>query len=141
MSIKTHHNLTLFFDELLSDIKCQNETRSYIVGVLSKYKTTSVILTDKITLIFLQARNKHDFAAYQNIGDYIFFFHSIVAPNLEYSSKEYHNSIGRASYYSCYNLINRKWQLFDEMAENFTFLQNQIKSKIEIIKNQTYLEM
>jgi hypothetical protein len=121
-------NVSSFFDELLADLKCQNDTKAYIVSIYGKYKTAEFDLSkDSITLLFAQARSKQDFLVYQNLGDWIFFANTIVPQHLKFASKEYYDTIARLSYYSCYKLINRQWKLFEELADDFPALEAQVK--------------
>ncbi len=131
MDIANVSNINLFFDDLLKDIKCQTDTKSYIVGVYSKYKTTQFDLSnDSITMLFAQARYTHSFASYQNLGDYLLFFNTIVSLENEHQQYAYYNTIGKLSYDACYKLINKKWQLFAELSQNLDYLEYQIKRKL-----------
>lgn len=124
----THRNISSFFDELLIDLECHRDTRAYIVSIYGKYKTADFDLSkDSVTLLFAQARNKQDFLAYQNLGDWIFFANTIAPQHLHFSSKEYYDTIARLSYYSCYKLINKQWKLFEELADDFVNLEERAK--------------
>ena len=127
-----HKNITKFFEELLMDIECQYDTKAYIISIYGKYKSAEFDLSkDSITLRFAQARNKHDFLTYQNLGDLIFFANTIAPNHLQFASKEYYDTIARISYYSCYKLINKQWKLFEELSDNFIVLEKQVKNKLE----------
>lgn len=127
-------NITEFFNELLGDLNCQRDTKSYIIGIYGKYKSASCDLSkDSITLLFAQARRKQDFLTYQNLGDWIFFLNTLAPSHLQNASKEYYDTVARLSYYSCYKLINRQWKLFEELSDNFQTLEKQVKDKLSII--------
>jgi len=81
-------------------------------------------------LLFAQARNKQDFLTYQNLGDWIFFANTIAPKHLQFASKDYYDTIARLSYYSCYKIINREWKLFEELADNFIILEEQVKRRL-----------
>ena len=133
-----HKNITDFFNELLSDLECQQDTRAYIVSIYGKYKTSEFDLSkDSITLLFSQARNKQDFLTYQTLGDWLFFTSTIAPQHLQFASKDYYNTIARLSYYSCYNLINRQWKLFEELADNFLLLEEKVKIRLSQLNHQT----
>lgn len=126
-----HRNLSSFFDELLIDLECQHDTRAYIVSIYEKYKTADFDLSkDSVTLQFAQARAKQDFLVYQNLGDWIFFANTIAPQHLQFASKEYYDTIARLSYYSCYKLFNKQWKLFEELADDFTTLEEQVRNRI-----------
>jgi hypothetical protein len=130
-----HLNITSFFEELLQDVKCQQDTKAYIVSIYGKYKSTEFALSqDSITLLFAQGRNKQDFLTYQNLGDWIFFANTMAPNHLRHASKDYYDTVARVSYYSCYKLINRQWKLFEELADNFLNLEHQVKQKLSTLK-------
>lgn len=126
-----YKNINSFFDELLIDLRCQRDTKAYIVSIYGKYKTAEFDLSkDSVTLLFAQARNKQDFLTYQNLGDWIFFANTIAPNHLQNASKDYYDTVARLSYYSCYKLINRQWKLFEELADNFVILEEEVKRRL-----------
>ncbi len=130
-----HQNITDFFEKILSDLQCHRDTKAYIVSIYGKYKSTDFDLSkDSISLLFAQARSKHDFLSYQNLGDWIFFSNTIAPKHLKFASKDYYDTIARLSYYSCYKIINKQWKLFEELADDFYNLEYQVKEKIKLIK-------
>jgi hypothetical protein len=133
-----HKNISSFFEELLSDLNCQNDTKAYIVSIYGKYKTAEFDLSkDSVTLRFAQARNNQDFLIYQNLGDWIFFANTLAPQHLHAASKDYYDTVARLSYYSCYKLINRQWKLFEELADDFTRLEAQVRKRLPQLKTQT----
>lgn len=133
----THKNITNFFDELLSDLECQRDTKAYIISIYGKYKTADFDLSkDSVTLLFSQARSKHDFLTYQNLGDWIFFANTLAPNHLKFASKDYYDTVARLSYYSCYKIINNQWKLFEELADNFLVLEKQVIKKLSGISLQ-----
>lgn len=133
-----HRNISSFFNELLIDLDCQYDTRSYIVGIFGRYQTTASDLSqDSITLTFAQARYNQDFSIYQNLGDWLFFVNTMAPEHLQFASKDYYDTIAKLSYYSCYRLINRQWKLFEELADNFQSLEKQVKQRLPRLNTQT----
>jgi hypothetical protein len=130
--IHIQNNIGSFFEELLVDIKCQPTTRIYITSIYGKYKSVEFDFSqDSLTLLFSQARNKQDFLTYQNIGDWVFFSNTWAPTHLRFASKDYYDTLAQMSYYSCYRMTNRQWKLFEELADNFNFLEDQVREKIE----------
>lgn len=126
-----YKNISSFFDELLIDLRCQRDTKAYIVSIYGKYKTASFDLSkDSVTLLFAQGRDKQDFLTYQNLGDWIFFANTMAPGHLRNASKDYYDTVARLSYYSCYRLINREWKLFEELADNFLILEDQVRKRL-----------
>ena len=132
-----YNNITKFFEEIFKDLECQPDTKAYIVSIYSKYKCSDFDFSkDSITLLFAQARSKHDFLMYQNIGDWIFFINTVNPSHLNKASKDYYDTIARLSYYSCYKLINRQWKLFEELSDNYNKLESDVKNKLVINLNR-----
>ena len=132
-----HKNINGFFDELLTDLECQRDTKAYIISIYGKYKTTEFDLSkDSVTGLFAQARSKQDFLTYQNLGDWIFFANTIAPEHLKFASKDYYDTVARLSYYSCYKLINREWKLFEELADDFLVLEEQVKNRLPRLNTQ-----
>ena len=134
MMEQLHKNVHNFFEELLNDLNCQQDTKAYIVGIYGKYKSTAADLSkDSISALFSQARDKHDFLSYQNLADWIFFSNTLAPHHLRFASKDYYDTVARVSYYTCYRLINRQWKVFEELSDNFLLLEAQAKKKLEIL--------
>lgn len=128
-----HCDITHFFEDKLSDLDCQEDTKAYIISIFGKYRTSYHDYSKySIGSMFAQARNNHDFLSYQNLGDWIFFINTLAPQHFKHASKDYYDTVGRLSYYSCYRLINRQWKLFEELADNFIVLEKEIKSKISL---------
>jgi hypothetical protein len=132
-----HKNITNFFEELLNDLKCQRDTKAYIVSIYGKYKSAEFDLSkDSITLLYAQAHDKQDFLTYQNLGDWIFFANTLAPNHLKYASKDYYDTVARLSYYSCYRIINKQWKLFEELSDNFLMLETQVKNRLSALSFQ-----
>ena len=132
-----HKNITNFFDEILSDLRCHQDTRAYIVSIYGKYKSPDLDLSKhSISLEFAQARSKHDFFIYQNLGDWIFFSNTMIPQHLKFASKDYYDTVARLSYYSCYKIINKQWKLFEELADDFSNIERQVKDKLKPLLNK-----
>lgn len=128
------NNLNDYFKEILDDIKCHRDTKAYIISIFGKYQSANFDLSnDSVTSLFAQARNKRDFLIYQNLGDWIFFSNTLVPEHLKFASKEYYDTVARLSYYSCYKIIDKKWKLFEELADNFSVLEEEVKNKLSTL--------
>ncbi len=132
-----HKNIEEFFNEILFDIECRNNTRAYIISIFSKYRTSQFDLSkNSITILYSQAINNQDFYLYQTIGDWLFFASTWAPEHLNNVSADYYHNIAKLSYYSCYNLINKKWDCFEELANKFLHLEERVKNKLSTIKCQ-----
>jgi hypothetical protein len=127
-----YDNVNNYFNEILSDISCQQDTKAYIVSIYDKYKSNAPDFSKKsITVLFAEAKYTHDFVTYQNIGDWIFFANTLTPGHLKYASKDYYDTIAQLSYYSCYRLINKQWKLFEELADNFQYIEVEVKDRLQ----------
>lgn len=108
---------------------CQDTTKSYIVGLLKSYIKEPIRFDNKsIGLDYLQACHNIKFEKFQHIGDWIFFIESNYPQYFDDSSKRYYISIGKNSYYKCFILLNKQWNVFEELADNFDIYAEKIYS-------------
>jgi hypothetical protein len=125
-----HKNITKFFEEMLVDLKCQEDTKSYIVGIYGKYKSAELDFSkDSITLLFAQARNKRDFLIYQNLGDWLFYIKTLFPEFLKNASENFYDNIARLSYYNCY-LAVKSWKLYEQLSDEYIILTKNINEKL-----------
>lgn len=118
--IENHNfNLNYFFSKQLENLKCDYDTRAYIVSIFEKFKSSSADYSkDSITLLYAEAKYKQDFYTFQSIADWIFFINALFPEHFNNASQDYYYSVGRLSYYSCYNLLNRQWKIYERLADD-----------------------
>jgi hypothetical protein len=127
--MELYGKLSEFFEEVLRGLQCQQATRAYLISLYSQYRISDFDLSkESITLQFISARENQSFATYQQIADWIMFCQTLAPQHLHNASSDYYRTLGQLSYYSCYQLINRKWLLFEELADNFLPIETQIKT-------------
>ena len=132
-----HRDITNFFEEILFDLRCHRDTKNYIISIYGKYKSTEFDMSkDSVTLMFAQARDKQDFLAYQNLGDWIFYTKSIFPTFLGDASENYYNNIAQLSYYNCYRMV-RSWKIYEELSDEFPILTKKIREKF--LKNNSII--
>lgn len=130
----TSQNVNNFFTEQIEILRCQEKTKAYIVSVLSKYKHSQYDYSNSsLTLIFNEARLSGSFTIFQNLADWIFFCESVFPGYLKDASKEYYHSLAQNSYYNCYRLINKKIDIYENMADEFTDLTQKLNKVIQHI--------
>ncbi len=123
------NNFDQLFQLVVQNLDCRSDTQSYISGIFTKFKSKNENLAgNSLTLYFADARKNHDFYQFQKLGDWIFFCGSIFPEHLKCASSEYYDAIAQNSFYSCFKLINKKWILFEELADNFHNLKLQTQS-------------
>lgn len=121
--------LTSFFDELFADLPCEENARAYIISIFSKYKDANFNLSkESISLTFLRARSSHNFLLFQTVGDWLFFINSLYPEHLKHANQSHYYDLGRLSYYACYQMINRQWKSYEQLADSFIPLSEYIHS-------------
>jgi hypothetical protein len=115
-------NLKTFFQKELNSLNCDIKTKSYILTILTDYNPENNYSNESLTLIYAKAKHTQDFVIFQNLGDWLFFCHSVFPDCLNNASSEYYQSIARLSYYSCFRLINKKWLIFENLADDYDYL-------------------
>jgi hypothetical protein len=134
MTLITLNNVNNFFTQQLELLQCQEKTRAYIVSILSKYKNSFFDYSgSSLTLQFYEARTTGNFAVFQNLADWIFFCESVFPEHLQDASKEYYHSLAQVSYYTCYKMINRKIDIYENLADEFTILTKRTNKLIQRI--------
>jgi hypothetical protein len=127
------NGISLFFQNELSNLNCDENTKSYIIGIFYKYRSSQFDYSGQsITIKFAEAKASHNFESYQNLADYLFFMGSIFPEYLNYTSKDYYQTIGRLSYYTCYRLINKQWKSFEELSDRFPELENETRNLLNL---------
>lgn len=121
-----------YFEQLFNQIDCETFTKSYITGIFLQYLRSAQndLSQENITLTFAKAREENNFLLYQKIGDYLFFMRSMYPNFLINASEDYYRTVARMSYYSCYNLINKKILVYENMADEFISLEQQARKII-----------
>lgn len=125
------YDLNSFFSTQLKNLKCDDDTKAYIISVLSRFKSSSVDYSkESLTVLYAEAKFRQDFYTFQNIGDWLFFCNTLFPEHFSNASSDYYYSIGRLSYYSCYKLINKQWKLYEKMADEFVYLSSSTRNII-----------
>jgi hypothetical protein len=126
--------LDRWFDEQLVQFKASVEARAYVVGVMTSFKSSSAMIgpNDSFVLAFSDARSKHDFAAFQRLADNILWMNVFLYPQIK-SDIDVVEPIARLSYYSCHRMMRHKWKVFEELADTFPTIVNQLKHNLSPI--------
>lgn len=131
MTVLRSNAITNFFEEKVSNLQCTPDTRSYLVGIFSKYKTSEFDCSQhSITILYSEAKLKNNFADYQTLADWLLFISSLAPAHLKHASKDYYDTIARLSYYSCFKLINKQWRCYEEIADNYIYIENSLRKNL-----------
>lgn len=116
-------NLNDFIADKIKALKCREDTKAYVTSIFDKYKFANFDYSkESITILYKNAQSKQNFASFQNLADWLFLCETMFPQHLNNASEEYYQTIARLSYNSCYNLIQRRWILFDELAQNYVYI-------------------
>lgn len=124
-------NLNDIFAQKINSLPIKEAaTKAYIVGVLTARHTD--YSNESISLIFLQAKLENKFELFQSIGDYLLFTQSIFPKHLS-SQAAYYDNIAQFSYYKCHLILNKKWELFEELSDKFVNLYLSLRQIIHSV--------
>lgn len=130
----TYNSINKFFAEQMSALPCRDITRSYIVGILSKYKIANDDYSNRsLTILYSKAKKERNFLIFQNLADYIFFSRTFFPEYLSNASIDYYQSLAQSSYYTCYKIVDKKIDIYQELADRFQELTEQTHSIIQKI--------
>ena len=117
-----------FFVPQLNQIDTSlKETKAYIQGIFTGYlKSENDLSKESITLQYIEAKSKYDFAQFQNLADWVFFVRTIYPESIK-TSPDYYDTIAQCSYYRCYIIMNRQWRCFEELADRFEYFVKRIR--------------
>jgi hypothetical protein len=118
---------------VLKNIKTSSVAKSYIYSLFKNMINVKNDISDQsLVLLYNTASIKNNFEDYQTIGDFVLWSASYCPESIvEY---ELSLDIGKLCYYSCYNILKRKWGLYNEIADNMEEITKTINSNIK--KNQ-----
>ena len=121
-------------EENLEQLKCLTTTKAYIAGLFKDFMRPDFNYSgESITILFHYAKQTHNFKIYQNLGDWLLFCETIFPEHLKFASKEYYTVVAQLSYYSCYKMTNKKWIVFEQLADEFIPLTSQTRKIIQNI--------
>lgn len=122
-------NLENFFCKHTETIPCLESTRAYICGVFKEANKKD--LSDQIlTLVYAKAKFEHRFELFQNLGDWILISKVMFPEYLNEPSQSYYDAIAQSSYDKCYRMLERKWKLYEELADRFPEIASALNAKL-----------
>lgn len=118
-------NLESLFSESIDRLPCQVNTKAYVSNVFSHSVTD--YSNESLTLVYSRAKFEYRFELFQALADWILFCKTMFPENLNGASDEYYSALAQDSYYRCYKMINKKWLLFEELADQFPIVVNTLQ--------------
>lgn len=121
--------LDTWFAEVIRGVHCSADTRAYIAGVLTDFKSAEVMLNPTTSLVvsMAHARCSGDFAAFQRLGDHVLWLGSFCPESI--GDRELTETIGRSAYFTCYQLLDRRWRCYEELADTLPSIINDVRSR------------
>lgn len=119
-----------WFAERLQDLRCREDTRAYVTGVLAGFRLDGDMSRQSVVLAYADAREKGDFAAFQRIGDWVLWVDA-MHPHFIKDNREVIETIGRLSYYTCHRIMQRQWVLYEELADDLPRIAHGVRCKLE----------
>ena len=117
-----------WFAGQLTDLRCGNEARAYVVGVLSN--RIDDMSDESVVLAFQNASLTGNFAAFQKIGDWTLWVASF-APHPQKAQRELIERFGRLSYFACHRIMRGQWRLYEELADELPAIVYDVRCKIK----------
>lgn len=114
-----------WFDETLRTLSCRDDTKAYVVSVLTRYGNIDDMSHKSVVLAYSEARKHCSFVTYQKIGDWVLWVSSVY-PGAISTNKDLIQTIGRASYDACNRLLKGNWPLYEELADNLPLVARRI---------------
>lgn len=132
MELITIARLDQWLSERLRTLRCGDDTRAYVVGVLQRFQRDAGSLDmsrESVVLAFHEARLRGDFAGFQRIGDWTLWVSS-VQPTQDRAQREVIETFGRLSYYSCHRLMRGQWRLYEELADELPVIVYDVRCNL-----------
>lgn len=125
------HGLDDWFASGLSDLSCRPDTRAYITGVLARFRSDQVMVRgESVVLEFHLAKQRGDFVSFQRIGDWVLWVGSIHPSYID-ENRNVVETIGRLSYHTCHRMMNKKWVLFEELADDLSRITHDVRASLK----------
>src|SRR3990167_451336 len=110
----------------IEPVELSTEAKAYIVGVLSK-KTE--VIEKSLVPEYACARSTSDFVRLQKIGDSVLFV-SIIHPEFIRQELDLTYTIAKLSYYGCHRILDRKWPVYEELADRLPTIVDDVRSSL-----------
>lgn len=121
---------TQFFESRFARLPTTPVARAYVVGLFTQQVSQAVDFADEsLTLTYTQVRHERDLHTLQALGDWVLWADATL-PGVFNGYRELAQSIGRASYYRCYRLVN-SWRVYEELADQLPVVTRFARGALE----------
>lgn len=115
------------FDKQIEVLECKPATKAYIGGIFTEFLSAEHIpKNNSLTIVYAEAKFNYDFEKFRTLADWIFFVKTLYPDHLSSAEPTYYNALAQSSYYKCHIIMNKKWPLFEEMADRFSYFVGEI---------------
>lgn len=121
--------LNRWFVDRLDGLRCREDTRAYVTGVLIGFCPEGDMSRESVVLAYAEARTRGNFAAFQRIGDWVLWVDAINPAYIR-ENREVVESIGRLSYYTCHRIMRRQWHVYEELADELPRIARGVQHQI-----------
>ena len=112
-------NLNTWISERLISLKCSDETKAYVISVYSQFKNINYdndFSKNSIVISYYDALKSGNFELYQRLGDWSLYTMTMHPEHIAHN-KETVRMVGKNSYDACFKLLNKEWELFEELSK------------------------
>lgn len=124
-----------WLDTELCDLRCEQETKAYVIGVLLRPQEIDMS-KQSVVLAYQHALECGEFTAYQRIGDWSLWSNSIAAPG-DIGQSDLLHVLGSMSYAACHRLLNRRWKLYEELADDLPTITCMVRNRLSLRANSS----
>lgn len=119
-------SVELPFSDAIGSISQSEEARAYIINVFQRFATSTDGDMSKKSLVvsLLEAKERHDFVAFQKLGDWALWSSSCAI-----GDKAVLEFVGTESYAACHRMV-RSWNVFKELSMSFSNVTTAINKAI-----------
>lgn len=120
-------SLDEYLEEVINNTECRDFTQAYLIDLFLRHVKKSTDLSKQsLTLLYKKAIDSGHFQTFQAIGDWLIFTKSLFPDSLVGASIEYYETLARSAYYKCYLLLEKRWTIYEELADEFPQLTEKI---------------
>lgn len=132
VQLEVIQRLDSWFEDRLRTMKCGDDTRAYVIGVLSKYKKSIDDMSEEsIVLQYMEAQRCGAFERFQRIGDWV-LFSTTIHPESIASNRDVALTFGRLSYHRCHRLVQGTWPVYEELADDLPRIAAAARCKLNL---------
>lgn len=129
MELVVPDRLDRWFAERLQGLRCRDDTRAYVTGLLAGFHAGGDMSRDSVVLAFRDAQVKGDFAAFQRIGDWVLWVDAVNPTSIN-DYRQVAESFGRQAYYACHRIMRGQWHLYEELADDLPRIAYAVRCKL-----------